>query len=108
MHEPALVVGAYRCVQAGVVGQRSVAVLVEGGSDLLGLSLGQTIDDAALALAGLEEAKHLLRRARLFGDAVADVGTVETGDKTVFSADLQMFDDLRPRSERSTRLNSSH
>src|SRR5256885_1225671 len=33
---------------------------------------------------------------RLFGRAIADVGAVEAGDETVFSADLQMFDDLCP------------
>ena len=47
--------------------------------------------------AGLEEAQHLLRRARLLGGAIADVGAVEAGDEAVLSADLQMFDDLRPR-----------
>ena len=110
MLEAALVCFPRLHLHAGVVGQRGEAVVVEGGGDVLGLALGKTIDDAALALAGLEEAQHLLRRARLLGGAIADVGAVEAGDEAVLRADLQMLDDLRPgrRIRRGGERNARH
>src|SRR5207344_388764 len=90
------------------------AMGIERGGDVVRLPLGEAIDDAALARTGLEEAQHLLRRARLLDGAITDVGAVEAGNEAVVSADLQMVDDLRPRGrirrrgERNARQAGEH
>ena len=66
----------------------------------LRLAFGQAIDDAALALAGLEEAQHLLHCAGLFGSTIADVGAVEAGDEAVLRRRCSDARRFRPVSAR--------
>src|SRR5690606_40797854 len=78
LQEPALVLGAYLRLHAGVVGQGVDAGLLQLVGDRLDPAAGEGIDDPTLAaVAGQEVEQRAGTTAVLLHDGVADVGPVE-------------------------------
>ena len=82
--------------ESGVIGLGQDAVLGQFAGELLGRFAGLAIDDAALALPGLDVVEHLAVRAGLGGDAIGQIRAVEAGDVARRILQMQLLDDVGP------------
>ena len=92
--EKLLVFGAFLVAEPGVVGPGGEAAVGERLGHALGGGARGAIDDAALVLALFHELEDLLERFVLGGDAVGEVGAVETRDKSRRVAQAQVLHDV--------------
>src|SRR6202000_1360412 len=95
--ETLLVARARVAVQACVVRQCLDTGFDEAGSGLVHLAAAEAIDDAGFTAMRVEEIQQLPACVLPRGDAIADVGPVETGNETARGVKAQPLDDLLAR-----------